>query len=287
VEGLTTADGRRLAYKRAGTGPTLVCHGGGPGFSALYLGNLSGLDDRLELVLLDPRGTGGSDRPADPRAYTIEDYASDVEELRAHLGLERISLLGHSHGGMVATAYASRYPERVERLVLASTLVRWAPEQEAAMEEAVASHSDEPWYAEAKTALETEQAGAFATDEELGELAIQEMPFYFASYGDKERAYLETLRADTPNADTLRFFNQEIFETFDLRPELEKITAPTLVVTGSEDFITGPPSAAEIEQGIADVVKVVIPGAGHFIFVEAPEAFGEAVVSFLGVPSAA
>jgi L-threonylcarbamoyladenylate synthase len=162
-----------------------------------------------------------------------------------------------------------------------------APEQEAAMDAAVASHAHEPWYPDAKAALETEQAGAFATDEELGELAMRELPFYFASFGDTARAYLDTLRADTPNADTLRFFNQEIFETFDLRPELEKITAATLVVTGSEDFITGPPSAAEIEQGIADVVKVVIPGAGHFIFVEAPEAFGEAVVSFLGVPSAA
>src|SRR5207244_11512047 len=96
VDGLTPADGRRRANKRAGTGPTLGRHGGGPGFSALYLSNLGGLDERLELVLLDPRGTGGSNRPADPRAYTIEDYASDVEELRAHLGLERLSLLGHS-----------------------------------------------------------------------------------------------------------------------------------------------------------------------------------------------
>lgn len=287
LNGLTTGDGRRLMYRRTGQGPTLVCHGGGPGFSALYLGNLGDLDSHLELVLLDPRGTGGSDRPADPRAYRIEDYAADLEALRADLGLERMSLLGHSHGGMVAIAYAARHPERVERLILASTLARWAPDQEAAMEAAVASHADEPWYADAKAALEAEQEGAFATDEELADLALREFPFYFKRYGDRERAYLETLRSETPNADTLRFFNQEIFETFDLRPELKKITAPTLVVTGADDFITGPASAAEIEQGLADVAKVIIPGCGHLVFVEAPEAFGEAVASFLGVPSAA
>jgi proline iminopeptidase len=285
--GLTTKDGLRLAYKRNGSGPMLVCHGGGPGFSSLYLGDLGGLDERLELVLLDPRGTGGSDRPEDPQAYAIDDYVADLDELRAHLGLDRINLLGHSHGGIVAMAYAARHPGRVERVILASTLARWAPEQQEAMEEAIASHANEPWYADAKAALEAEQAGEFASDEELVELGLREFPFYFRDYGDEERAYIESLRGDTANADTLRYFNQEIFETFDLRPELERITAQTLVITGADDFITGPVSAGEIERGLADVSKVIIPDCGHFVFVEAPEAFGEAVVSFLGVPSAA
>jgi len=48
MDELTTADGRRLVYHRTGRGPTLVCHGGGPGFSARYLGKLGGLDEQLE-----------------------------------------------------------------------------------------------------------------------------------------------------------------------------------------------------------------------------------------------
>ncbi|MGZ4396755.1 MAG: alpha/beta fold hydrolase, partial [Gaiellaceae bacterium] len=248
----------------------------------LYLGNLGGLDEHLELVLLDPRGTGGSDRPADPRAYAIDDYADDVEELREHLGLERIDLFGHSHGGVVAMAYAAKHPERVGRLILASTLARWAPEQESAMQEAMAKHKDEPWYEDATEALEAEQAGDFSSDEELGELAIREFPFYFARYGEKERAYLDTLREDVPNADTLLLFNKEIFESFDLRPELAKIAAPTLVVTGELDFITGPVCADEIAGGIAGSEKAILPDTGHFIFVESPEAFRSAVLGFLG-----
>ena len=51
MQALTTRDGRRLAYRCAGKGPTLVCHGGGPGFSALYLADLGGLAEELELVL--------------------------------------------------------------------------------------------------------------------------------------------------------------------------------------------------------------------------------------------
>jgi pimeloyl-ACP methyl ester carboxylesterase len=278
---LTTADGRTLAYRRVGSGPSLICHGGGPGFSGLYLQNVGGLDQDFELVLPDPRGTGGSDRPADVRAYSNEDYANDVEELREHLGLERINLLGHSHGGVVAMDYAALFPDRVDKLVLASTLARFQEEQVAAMDAGMEAKSGEPWYDDARAALEAEQAGDFETDEELGELALREFPFYFARYGDKERAYLDSLRADTPNADTLRYFNEEVFPTFDLRPQLEQITAPTLVITGEDDFITGPVCADEIEQSLRDVRKVLIPGAGHFVFVETPEAFREVVRDFM------
>jgi proline-specific peptidase len=287
MERLTTVDGRRLAYRRVGAGPTLVCHGGGPGFSGLYLSDLGGLDRDLELVLLDPRGTGESDRPADSRAYAIADYTADLEELRAHLGLERMRLLGHSHGGVVAMDYASTHPARIERLILASTLPRWASEQRADMEAAMDACAGEPWYEDAREALEAEQAGRFSSDEELRDLALREFPFYFARFGDEERTYLESLRKDVPNAHALQLFNEEIFETFDLRPQLGRISAPTLVVTGEEDFITGPSSSREIGGGIADSELVLLPGAGHFVFIEAPAAFRAAVLSFLGVSSAA
>ena len=101
MDSFTIADGRTLAYRVAGSGPTLVCHPGGPGFSSRYFGDLGGLVDRFTLVQFNPRGSEGSDRPADRRAYATEDYVTDLEELRAHLGLERMLLLGHSHGGVV------------------------------------------------------------------------------------------------------------------------------------------------------------------------------------------
>ena len=59
-----------------------------PGSRRSYFGDLAGLWERFTLVLLDPRGTGGSGRPDDPKAYRIEDYVADVEELRVHLGLD-------------------------------------------------------------------------------------------------------------------------------------------------------------------------------------------------------
>lgn len=283
MDGLTTADGRKLAYRRSGSGPMLVCHPGGPGFSSSYLSDLGGLDAELELLLLDPRGTGESDPARDPHAYAIDDYVSDLEELRAHLGLERMLLLGHSHGGVTAIAYAARYPRRIERLILASTLPRHGPEQAAAMEAALETKSREPWYADAREALETELAGNFNSGAELMELCRRMMPFYYARYGEPERAHVESMGGQELCVDASRLWEKEIFEHFDLRPQLAALTMPTLVIAGEEDFITGPACAAELSEGIPAAKTVLLPAAGHMIFVEAPEPFREAVLSFLGV----
>src|SRR5579859_1659512 len=183
---LTTADGRKLTYRKLGHGPVLICHPGGPGYSSTYFSDLAGLWERYTLVMINPRGTGGSDRPFDSRAYQIEDYVSDVEELRRHLGLERVLLLGHSHGGVVAQAYAAEHPGRVRRLVLASTLARFGPESEAAMREGMDKRSSQPWYADAVAALEAEQAGEFETGKQLDDLLFRELPLYFAHYGAVE-----------------------------------------------------------------------------------------------------
>lgn len=281
TEAFTTADGRTLTYREEGAGPTLVCHPGGPGASSRYLVDLGGLGSQLRLVLLNPRGTGGSDRPHDPAAYRIVDYVADLDELRTHLGLQTMSLLGHSHGGVVAMAYAAAHPARLDRLVLASTLARFAAEQEAAMNEGIGRRAGEPWYADGRAALELEQAGEWGNDEELSALVLREQPFYFARFGEREQAYLETLRDEVWCGDALRLFNNESFGTFDLRPQLAQIDAETLVITGEQDFITGPLCAREIARGVAGAEVVVLPEAGHYIFVETPEAFRASVLRFL------
>ena len=278
---LTTPDGRVLSYRKLGSGPVLVCHPGGPGFSSLYFGDLAGLWERFTLILLNPRGTGSSDRPADPGAYQIGDYVEDVEALRVHLGEERLLLLGHSHGGIVAQAYAAKYTGHVRKLVLASTLARFQKDQEEAMRAGMELRAGQPWYADAVAALEQEQSGQFTTDEELGALALREFPLYFAHFGATEAGYLDTLSGEVPNSDTLRLFNQEIFNTFDLRDADRGITAPTLVITGDEDFICGPACADEIEGLIPGAQKVIVGDAGHFLFVEQAEPFLTEVADFL------
>jgi proline iminopeptidase len=278
---LTTSDGRKLTYRRMGTGLVLVCHPGGPGFSSSYFADLAGLWERFTLVMLNPRGTGGSDRPKDPRAYQIDDYVADLEELRGHLGQEQLLLLGHSHGGVVAEAYAATHADRVHRLVLASSLARFAPEQEVAMRSGMDKRSGQPWYPDAVAALDEEQEAKFTTDNELADIFFREFPLYFARYGEAEAGYADTLRSETINADALQLFNREIFNTFDLRGRLPKITAPTLVITGEDDFICGPLCAAEITAAIPGAREVIVGDSGHYTFIEQPQAFHDEVADFL------
>jgi pimeloyl-ACP methyl ester carboxylesterase len=259
----------------------LVCHPGGPGFSSSYFSDLAGLYEKFTLVLLNPRGTGASARPADAHAYQIEDYVSDLEELRLHLGLEKMQLLGHSHGGVVAQLYAATHPGRVSRLVLASTLARFGPEQDAAMRAGMDRRSGQSWYPDAVAALEAEQAGKFANDQELGDLVFRELPLYFAHYGPVEAGYLDTLRSENINGDTLKLFNREIFTTFDLRNRLPNVAAPALVITGDDDFICGPLCAAEITAAVAGAREVIVGDSGHMVFVEQPQVFHDEVADFL------
>jgi pimeloyl-ACP methyl ester carboxylesterase len=264
-----------------GTGRVLVCHPGGPGFSSSYFADLAGLWEKFTLVMLNPRGTGGSDRPSDPGAYQVADYVADVEELRGHLGQERLLLLGHSHGGVVAQAYAAAHPGRVRRLVLASSLARFGTEQEAAMRVGMDKRSGQPWYPDAEAALKEEQEATFVDDRQLADLFFREFPLYFARFGAVEAGYADTLRSETINADALRLFNEKIFNTFDLRPILANITAPTLVITGDDDFICGPVCAVEMNAAIPGSRLVIVGDSGHMVFIEQPQAFHDEVADFL------
>jgi proline iminopeptidase len=275
-----TSDGRKLTYRRMGTGPVLVCHPGGPGFSSAYLGDLAGLWERFTLVILNPRGTGGSDRPADKSRYHLDDYVSDLDELRDHLGLERMMLLGYSHGGIVAQAYASAHPARVSRLVLASTTPRFGAEQEAATQAAKEKRAGQPWFADADAA--TREEGDLVSDELVRDNVFRSMPFNFARFGPVEEGYLDTFRSETINGDALRAFGEEL-PGLDLRERLKDITAPTLVITGDDDFICGPVCAREMSAAIPGAREVIIGDAGHMTFVEQPQAFHDEVADFLDV----
>jgi proline iminopeptidase len=182
---------------------------------------------------------------------------------------------------VVAEAYAAEHPARVKRLVLASSLARFGPGQEAAMKAGIERRSGQSWYADAVAALEEEQEAKFTSDQELGDIFFREFPLYFARYGDAEAGYADTLRSETINADALLLFNREIFTTFDLRDSLSRITAPTLVITGEDDFICGPMNAAEISAAIPGAHEVIVGDSGHMIFIEQPQAFHDEVANFL------
>jgi pimeloyl-ACP methyl ester carboxylesterase len=257
---------------RRGSGPLLVCHPGGPGFDGGELHDLGGLDRTRTLVLVDPRGTRATG-PAE--SYELADYVEDVEHLHASLGEERIDLLGFSHGGMVAAAYAARHPRRVRRLVFASSLLAVTDEMTTEAERVLSSFAGEPWHADAMAALAREEAGDYSTPEETAAMWNAMAPAYFTSWDERFR---DAVTEDWLPPEPLKAFNAAIP---DLREEAAHITAPTLVITGRDDFICGPAAAAAAAAAIPDADVVLLDGAGHFTFLEQPAAFAQAVEAFL------
>ena len=273
-----THDGRKLTYRREGSGPLLVCHPGGPGFSSRYLADLGGLGSTRTLVMLDPRGTAESDAPSDTRAYTTSDYVADVEELREHLDVQQLDLLGHSHGGVVALGYAAARPERVRRLIAADSLVRLHPEEQ---EELMSRHRNEPWYDDARRALEEEDAAEYADDSALDAITSRFWPMYFAKFDARAAKYVDaSLAGERGNVFALKLFNEGIAE-WDMRGELAAVEAPTLAITGEYDFICGPACAEDIASGVQRSEKVVLEDRGHFTFVEKPDEFCATIERFL------
>lgn len=277
TETFATPEGLTLSYERRGRGPLLVCHPGGPGGSAAEFRDFAGLGDTFELVLLNPRGSRGSDAADD---YSLASYVGDVEALRKHLGLDQFDLLGLSHGGCVAMSYAGGRPARVRRLVLMDTLAVWGEEAEEAMGQAIEKRRDEPWFADAAKAIEEEQAVEFSSAAELIANLQRQMPLYFHRWEGNEEVGRE-LATDFEAAEPLHHFNTVEFPTLDLRAELRAIETPTLVVVGDDDFICGPVCAEAIVRELSNPQLVTIPDAGHLVHVEQPEAFRAALTEFL------
>jgi pimeloyl-ACP methyl ester carboxylesterase len=278
IDIFTTPDGLTLSYERRGSGPLLVCHPGGPGGSGAEFRDFAGLDDTFELLLLNPRGSQGSD-PGDD--YSLASYAADLEALREYLEIAQLDLLGFSHGGIVAMAYAAAYGPRVRRLLLVDTLAVWDEESDAAMQRGIEKRSDEPWFADAKQALEEEQAGDFSSADELKANAQRQAPLYFHRWEGNERIGREIFADLAETSEPLHYFNTVEFPTLDLRGDLRTIEAPTLVVVGDDDMIGGPVCADVIMRELSDARLVTIPDSGHFVYIEQPEAFRAALTDFL------
>jgi len=268
-----------LTYLEQGSGPPLICHPGGPGVPPLLFDDLAGLDDDRTLVLLNPRGVDGSD-PA--QSYELEDYAADLEELRAHLGLETIDLFGHSAGGFTSMVYAATNPARVRRLVLCGTFTRFSAESRELFGRFLAERENDPRFADAVAARREREESPPENEAELGRLALRGLPLLFGRFGEKERAFLERAAASGSgyHVPALIYFNERVAPTMDLRPLLPRIEAQTLVITGDQDP-WGIGAVPELEAGIRETEVVVMPGIGHMPWVEAPDGFRSALIEFL------
>jgi pimeloyl-ACP methyl ester carboxylesterase len=270
-------DGTELSYRLVGSGPPLVCIPGGPGQAVQYLGELGGLNAHRTLVLLDNRGTGASEVPADPGSYRVDRITDDVEALRRHLDLERMDLFGHSASGGVCLLYAANYPRRLDRLVLANPSLRVAGmPSDLGVEEILSQRAHEPWHADAVAALNAHPA----TPQELARYRRMAAPLLYGRWDAAAQAHAAAEPAQFATPATDGFYAG--FEPDPTLPDrLAALSIPVLLVVGEYDIWPTVAAVRGLAALLGDADLVVQPSAGHFPWVDDASAFASSVERFL------
>jgi pimeloyl-ACP methyl ester carboxylesterase len=272
------ADGTRLAYHQTGEGDPLICLPGGPMQASAYLGDLGGLSAHRSLVLLDLRGTGESAVPADQASYRCDRLVGDVDALRAHLGRDRVDLLGHSAGGSLAVLYAARHPDRIGRLALVN------PSPAAVGLEITDSdrlqvaelRRGEPWFQDAFAALERIWSGE-ATAADWTAIA----PFTYGRWDAVSQANLAR-EASQRNQDAAAvYYSAGALDPEATRSALAGLQAPVLVVAGEYDVGLPPKCAADYAGLFPRAELAVQPAGGHFPWLDDPAWLVRTLAGFL------
>ena len=264
-------DGETFWYDAVSSGPALLVLHGGLGLDHTYLRpGFDQLASELQVVYLDLRANGRS--TGDGAGMTMAQLAADVDALRAHLGLDRMALFGHSYGGFVALQYALTFPDRLTHLLLCDTDTHGPTE--AAM--VAGLH---------RLGLEPEILGAFAAPVTSTEDLID----VFAAV---EPAYLPH---STPGSASRRLrdviYRQEgsdggdhALAGWDVTHRLPEFEAPTLVLGGIDDFMFSADRSREIARSVPAGTHHVFQSSGHLPHLEEPGPFMETVREFLSRP---
>lgn len=260
-------NGLRFRYAVAGKGPVCLVPtpGWGPSYDA-YLLAMKPLERYLTLVHLDTRGTGKSQQPPTPNDYTLPQFMDDLTALQTYLNQPKVWLMGHSQGGYLVMRYASLYPDRCQGLLVIDGTAGKDSVYQADFNAQLLKRQNEPWFKRAyKTGIDESRPAS-----ERLNLA---MPFYFHDARAMPAAMV-TLGKSSQSAQAYQgFMTSKMGDTF-LLPTLNRITAPTLVVVGDDDFICPVESQAKrIRAAIPTADLVIIAEAGHFPFLEQQDRF--------------
>ena len=255
--------------------PTAFLIHGGPGVDHTSLKARYGrLAEKMQLVYFDHRGHGRSAR-GDPVKYTLDENVEDMEALRKYLGLGPIVSVGTSYGGAVAMAHAARYPAAVSHLILVATI---AHAGYAALAGKLAAERGTP---EQARHCEDLFAGRLDTAEKMLQYFLA-MGNLYARVSDPALSEIGLRRAIlSPEALNRAHGPGGFLRSFDLRPELGNITAPTLILAGRHDWICPPEFSKEIHELIRDSDLRIFEASAHSIGGDEPQRFMDAVAGFV------
>jgi proline iminopeptidase len=249
-----------------------LLHGGPGADHTSYKPMFEPLTELMQLVYIDHRGQGRSAR-GNPTTYTLDNNVADLEALRDYLGLEQIVVIGGSYGGMVGLAYASRYPDRVSKLIVYATAASYQFIPRA--KELLQARGTSEQIAIAEYLWE----GKFESEAQLNDYFQVLGPLYSQTFqpAGAAQAWNRTMLS----IDAINVAFGGFLRTYDLRPELPQITAPSLVIGARHDWICAPEFSVEIAATIPNAQLMMLEQSGHSIRADQPEDLLHAIADFV------
>jgi proline iminopeptidase len=244
----------------------LIAIHGGPGNSSDYMVSLNELQsDEIAVATYDQRGTGRSSDPSE--GFALLKYVEDLEAVREAVGSEKVHLLGHSWGGIVAMRYATVYPQRVKSMILMGS---GPPSAEAA-------RAAQANFGQRITELQQQgilDKGLLSTS---GDQISSILPAYFSDAG-----------FEMPDELANMSFNQEASNQtyaalgeWDFKAELSHLQHSILILWGEDDpFGLSMAEATKTALTSADVDFAILDACGHY-WHECPQEFFSQVRSFI------
>lgn len=283
MEGMRPINGTKLYFKVFGKAPKtakgepLIFLHGGPGLNHSYfLPHLKKLNKYYALIFFDQRACGQSAIPGSD-SVSLRFSVEDIEAIRQHFSLEKVTLFAHSWGAIPAVKYASAYPDRVKGIIFCNPVAL--------------SKEYDPITAE-------NAASKITSRDSTNRSIIIGSPDFKAGKADAYRRLLmQTFKPSFAIADNLEKLNLELPTTFkkssgvlmgglsaelaqyNFYSELQRFKFPVLILHGRADII---PLAAseEMLQNIPNSRLTIFRSSGHFVFIEEPKKFAQEVFAF-------
>ncbi|HYD13697.1 MAG TPA: alpha/beta fold hydrolase [Allosphingosinicella sp.] len=286
-EGFITVDGGvRLFYRIEGSGPqTLVVVHGGPGFSLESIrADFEPFTRNRRVIYYDQRGNGRSTLIDDPEKLAWQRHVADLEALRRHFGLQKMTLLGNSWGGLLISLYAAAHPDRIERLVLDSPAAPIAAQHRLQMTR-MTQRARERFSQEERDLVQDNADWLTARDPiaACGLFARYILKLYMYDPAQPVRIRGNLCAGPPEVVRRSLWANRVIVQSlgeFDVRPSVRRVTAPVFIIHGAGDVVP-PEGARDWAMAYPDARLLMLPRAGHLIQVEDPAIFFSAIETFL------
>ena len=273
-------DGGRIWYRVVGSGtatPAILLHGG-PGYASFYMRSLEALGADRPVVRYDQLGAGKSDKITDTAMFNITHFVRELDSLRAHLGYDKVHVVGHSWGTILGFEYYRAHPEHVASLTLMSPALDM-PTWERNAKRLVKTLSDS-----AQKAITTREA-----EKKF------DAPDYKAALEEFYGKYVWRRPVEAELDSTMKYVNDGIYnymqgpseftitgtiKKYDATPFLGSVKVPVLFTVG--EFDEADPPTVKRQAAMTPGAKVaVIPNAAHIVEWDNPDETNRVVRAFL------